>query len=221
MVSRVRPDRPEDGLTRVLERIDRTETTASLRSASVHDGRTRFVGLHSLVVEGSALVDGVLDVLGRIRVFGLGILEVLSLIDLLGSMRVRDGGSIDIGQIKIADGKIVVGGGDSPATIENGKVSFGTGGTVEADVAVGGVKMTAGDSVVNAGTVASIRKGESSIIVGPDQITINPAGDGDIDMTGGTVLLNRSAIPEVSGLGLPPDVLLITSAGRLRRTDGT
>lgn len=83
-----------------------------------------------------------------------------------------------------APGKITVEGGDSPATIENGKMSFGTGGAVEADTSIGGVKMTAGDAVVNAGSVASMRKGSSSIIVGPDDITINPAGSGDIDMLG-------------------------------------
>lgn len=216
MVSRPRPDRPEDAIWRILERLDRLEAASPLRNSSVHDGRTRFVGENSLVVEGSALVDGLLSILGRIRVHGLGILEVLSLIDLLGSMRVRGGGSITVE----GDGKITVNGGVSPATLEDGKLSFGTGGAVEADTSVGGVKLTAGDAVVNAGSVASMRKGDSSIIVGPLGITINPAGSGDIDM-GGNVQFDLSTIPQVSGTGLAENVLMITPAGRLRRTDGT
>lgn len=117
-----------------------------------------------------------------------------------------------------APGKITVEGGDSPATIENGKMSFGTGGALEADTGIGGVKMTAGDAVVNAGSVASVRKGFSAIIVGPDDITINPAGSGDIDMLG-TVRMPEDVhmsglAPKPSGLTTVP-VSLDPATGKL------
>lgn len=133
-------------------------------------------------------------------------------------------GTISVGGTQIvidgATGKITVNGGSSPATLEDGKMSFGTGGAVEADTDVGGVKMTAGDAVVNAGSVVSMRKGDSSIIVGALGVTINPAGDGDIDLLG-RVGLDRSTVPAVSGTGLPINVLILDGAGHLRRTDGT
>lgn len=239
-----RPDIIYQELQQLRMLVQQLLTQAPLGYSSITEGSLRVASEEGLIVEGSALVNGVLSVLGRVRIHGLGLLEVLSLIDLLGSMRVRGGGSIDVldggvinvGNVRIEDGKIYVGGtqiiidgdtgkitingGSSPATLEDGKMSFGTGGAVEADTAVGGVKMTAGDAVVNAGNVASIRKGSSSIIVGPDDITINPAGDGDIDM-GGTVKLSLGTIPELSGTGLPVNALLVTAGGYLRRSDGT
>lgn len=212
-----RPDVIYQELQELKGLVQQLLTQAPLGYTSITEGSLRVASDEGLIVEGSALINGLLSVLGRVRVHGLGILEVLSLIDLLGSMRVRGGGSITVQD----DGSIVVDGGTSPATLADGKLSFGTGGAVEADTAVGGVKLTAGDAVVNAGTVASIRKGESSIIVGPDQITLNPSGDGDIDMSGGTVRLSLSSIPQQSGTGLPLNTLLITSAGYLRRSDST
>lgn len=223
-----RPDVIWEQLKELKGQVKSLLTQSPLGFTSITRGSLRIASEEGLIVQGSALVVGLLSVLGRVRIHGLGILEVLSLIDLLGSMRVSGGGSIDIeagggmyvGQITIADGKIIIGGGSSPATLENGKLSFGTGGAVEADTGVGGVKMTAGDAVVNAGTVASIRKGDSSVIVGASEITINPAGSGDIDM-GGTVHLSLGTIPQESGTGLPFNTLLISPGGYLQRSDGT
>lgn len=131
-------------------------------------------------------------------------------------------GDVDVsGNISVwSQGKITVTGGSSPATLQNGKMSFGTGGSVEADTGVGGVRLLAGDAVVNAGSTASIRKGGSSIIVGANAITINPEGDGDIDFLG-TVQFDVSTIPVVSGTGMWPGTLIIGTNGYLRRADGT
>jgi hypothetical protein len=65
-------------LATVVNRVRRTETTAPLGSTSVHNGRTRFVGDGSLLVEGlnalrvtgSALVSGLLSVVGNLIVSG-------------------------------------------------------------------------------------------------------------------------------------------------------
>lgn len=140
-------------------------------------GTLRIVG--DLIGEGGIDWEGAANLRGPVHITGEnGTLTVdaetllQGLVTLLENLIVR------------SPGKITVEGGDSPATIENGKVSFGTGGALEADTSIGGVKMTAGDAVVNAGSVASIRKGSSAIIVGDDDITINPAGSGDIDLLG-------------------------------------
>ena len=86
MVARPRPDRPEDEIWMLLERIDRTELTAMLRSASVHDGQTRFVGNESLIVEGSQKVSGWLIVTGTLR--GTGTLEWLGTMNLSGAQNI-------------------------------------------------------------------------------------------------------------------------------------
>lgn len=70
MVSRPRPHAPEQQINRLVTRVDRTENAAPLKSTSVTDGRTRFVGNESLIVEGSAKVEGWLIVTGNQRVVG-------------------------------------------------------------------------------------------------------------------------------------------------------
>jgi len=67
-----------DELRGVMGTIRRTATTNSMDSGSVHNGRTRFVGPGSLLVEGvnalmvtgSALVSGLLSVVGNLIVSG-------------------------------------------------------------------------------------------------------------------------------------------------------
>lgn len=248
-------------LRKLMQEVRELRVKVNAGFSSITRGSLRVASEEGLIVQGSALINGLLSVLGRVRIHGLGILEVLSLIDLLGSMRVRGGGTINVeaggavvvGNVRIEDGKIRVGSGDqiiidgatgrisvggtqividggsgkvtinggsSPATLEDGKMSFGTGGSVEADTSVGGVRMVAGDAVVNAGSTASIRKGSSSIIVGGSSVTINPSGDGDIEMLG-TVQLSLGTIPQVSGTGLALGALIVNGSGYLRRSDGT
>ncbi|KIP93375.1 hypothetical protein RU09_06060 [Microbacterium sp. MEJ108Y] len=124
-------------------------------------------------------------------------------------------GKITAGNVTIETNKITVAGGSSPATLQEGKMAFGTGGSVEADTAIGGVRMVAGDAVVNAGTTASVRKGNASVIAGPLGIDINAAAlrlllNAPINLTPGL-------IPTQTGTGLPVGTLLITSTGALRR----
>lgn len=54
----------------VVRRIRRVEATNSLDSASVDNGRATFRGLLSLVIQGSALVSGLLTVAGQLVVSG-------------------------------------------------------------------------------------------------------------------------------------------------------
>ena len=62
-------------LAAVVKRVRRVETTAPLGSTSVHKGRTRFVGIESLWVEGSARVIGILRITGQFLMEGQAILS--------------------------------------------------------------------------------------------------------------------------------------------------
>jgi hypothetical protein len=57
-------------LSAIVGRVRRVETTNPLDSGSVDNGRTTFRGLLSLVVQGSALVSGLLTVAGQLAVSG-------------------------------------------------------------------------------------------------------------------------------------------------------
>lgn len=174
-------------------------------SGSQHvTGPTVFDG--SVQINGPVTVAGTFDVTGAWKLIGNG--------QITGNTTIT--GNVDVN----SPGRIRITGGSSPATLENGRLSFGTGGQVVADTGIGGVKMQAADAVVNVGAVASMRKGSASIIVGAGGVTINPSGDGPIDFLG-TVYFDRSTIPTVGGTGLPVNVLLIGASGELRRTDGT
>lgn len=240
----MRYDNPNDSpIPEIIRRLFELETQSMLGSSSVTRGQTRIASNEGLLVEGSQKVSGWLVVTGTERVVGR--LEGTGVFDWSGDMYLRgaqhitgdvtfDGslrvnGPIDVygpwkfignGQILgdvevLGNGKIRVGNMViDPA--DGGSVTFPGGAKVQADPG-GGARVIAGDAILTAGPVASIRKGGSSVIVGDDGITINPAGDGDISMLG-TIALDMSTVPEVTGTGLPPRVLMVTSGGYLRQT---
>jgi len=233
MVDRMRDDDPGREIDRFVERVERTETMVYGRNASVHSGSTEFVGENSLIVRGSQLVSGLLNVIGRLIVSGLGILEVNGLIDLLGRMRVRggggvtvedggdivvDGGAIKAINVEIRDGKVFIANMVLDPEIAGGALTFPNGSRLEADGDNSGARLIAGNAIVNVGAVASMRKGPSAVIVASDSVTVNAAGGGDIDMIGS---VHIPGIPTASGTGLPLNTLLVTTSGYLRRSDGT
>lgn len=122
MVSRPRPDAPEEMIYRLMERVDRLENQAPGGATSVSEGSTEFIGEESLKVIGSQVVSGLLQVIGRLTVSGLGILKVDGLIDLLGNLKVRDGGYV------LVDG-------DAPIILR----VVGN----RAEIAIGGARLTA------------------------------------------------------------------------------
>lgn len=179
MPSRPRPDRPEDAFFRLLERIDRLETMVYGRSSSVTNGRTRFVGNESLLVQGSQKVEGWLVVTGTERVTGLlevlGRLVVAGALDLTGSLNV-DGGSITAGNVRIENGKIYAGGMVIDPDDNGGSVTFPGGAKVTANDGTPGVKVESG-----AGWAAYIAQngirfagaiGEASFTMTPDTLAI-------------------------------------------------
>jgi len=200
-----------------------------LQAASVTKGRVRFIG-GTLRVDSGGRVEivGTLEIDGSKTVTGAfhlaatsdwsidGDGNIAGDVTITGNFNVSGGGKITAGNVTIEPNKITVAGGSSPATLQDGKLSFGTGGAVEADTSVGGARMVAGDAVVNVGSTASVRKGNASVVAGPLGVDINAAALRLL--INAPVTLSAGLIPTVSGTGLPPNVLMITSGGAMRRT---
>lgn len=227
-------------LRRLRKDVDRLQTATPLQNSSVGRGRLRFFNNSQLLIQdsnldvtGTATIIGTLRTVGRIILEGLGILTVNGLIELLGRMRVNggggitvegggdivvDGGMIKAADVEIRDGKVYIASMVLDPAVGGGALTFPNGSRLEADGSNAGERLIAGDAIVNVGAVASIRKGPSSVIVSSNSVTVNAASGGDINMVGS---VNIPAIPFASGTGLPLNVLLVTAAGYLRRSDGT
>ncbi|KQR86742.1 hypothetical protein [Microbacterium sp. Leaf179] len=221
----------------------RTLLTANpLRSASVNEGRTRYYGGSELLIEdsnlnvtGTATIVGWLRVVGRIVLEGLGILTVNGLIELLGRMRVNGGGGINVedggdvvvdggeiraGDVVIRDGKVYVGGMVLDPDTEGGALTFPNGSRLEADGDNTGARLIAGSSVANVGDVTSLRKGSTSVIVSALGVTINTPSGQEI-LLQGAVRVPLASVPTYAGAGLPAGTLRLSTAGRLERADGS
>ncbi|WP_336633653.1 hypothetical protein [Microbacterium sp. MMO-79] len=111
-------------MSEVWAAIDELRTSMMAGFTSITRGSLRVASEDGLIVEGTALITGLLRVIGRVLVQGLGILEVSSLIDLTGMLRVLgeilvpDGGKITVGDIRIEGGKIYVGEGSNQIVID-------------------------------------------------------------------------------------------------------
>ncbi|MGN7861449.1 hypothetical protein ACTJI8_12785 [Microbacterium sp. 22303] len=127
-------------------------------SGSQHvTGPTVFDG--TLTINGNTTVNGPFNVVGTWKLIGNG--------EVQGNVTVT--GNVDVN----SPGRIRITGGSSPATLENGAMTFGTGGKVEADIAHGGVRMVAGINGVYAGTNAAIiQYGSVSIILSGSGISM-------------------------------------------------
>lgn len=116
MSDEIRFDVIEESLRELRELVQQLATQAPIGYTQVTEGNFDIMSDEGLRVRGSALIVGLLDVIGRIIIRGLGLLTVEGLIELLGSMKVLgggsitlDGGKIETGNIRIEDGKIYVG----------------------------------------------------------------------------------------------------------------
>lgn len=245
MVSRQRLDQPGaiTGIARRLRSAERganlgysSITRGGMRVASADGLLVQTVpgGLPGLRITGLEVVDGTLRITGTVEGSGTftwtGTLNQAGATNLRGPVAITgESGTLTVdaetllrgitrmlNDLRVeSGGKITVTGGSSPATLQDGKLSFGTGGSVEADTGVGGVRMVAGDAVVNAGSTASVRKGNASVIAGPLGIDINAAALRLL--INAPVSLTPGLIPTQTGTGLPVGTLLITSTGALRR----
>ena len=152
-----------DWLKRLERRIKALETAPTLQNTSVTKGRLRFIGGQLLIDEGGNLtvvgtfdVNGVATVSGRLSVEGAGVLTVSSLIDLLGDMRVREGGSIHVGDMIIDES-------------DGGSVTFPSGAKIAAFEETPGVVITSGSAprlIVTNGSIALLQGAdEASVLV--------------------------------------------------------
>lgn len=144
----------ESEMSEVWAAIDELRTSMMAGFTSITRGSLRVASEDGLIVEGTALVTGLLRVIGRVLVQGLGILEVSSLIDLTGMLRVLgeilvpDGGKITVGDIRIEGGKIYVGEGANQIVIDGttGQITAG-GMTIDPDDAGGSILFPGGAKV--------------------------------------------------------------------------
>lgn len=125
---------------------------------------------------GNGTITGDLTITGPVTISGdvdlTGIMRVTGDIEIIGPGKIKigdivvEGGKIKAGNVEVELNKITVGGGSSPATLRDGALSFGTGGTVAADVSNNGVRMAVGANQVYVGTgAASIQVGSQSMLV--------------------------------------------------------
>lgn len=191
----------------LMDRVRRLENTTMLQNAAVSEGRLRFIGGLLLIDSGGRLeVVGTFDGNGDFTWSGpwafTGDGGIAGDVDITGNATVKGAG------------RIRVEGGDSPATIEDGKVSFDTGGELEADVTNGGVRLRADDAVVNVGNVASIRKGSTSVIAGPLGVTLNAPSGQQILLQGALAFASLPVAP--AGVTTVP-LVYAPSTGRVYR----
>ena len=191
----------------ILDRIRTLETATTLQNAAVSEGRLRFIGGLLLIDSGGRLeVVGTFDGNGDFTWSGpwafTGDGGIAGDVDITGNATVKGAG------------RIRVEGGDSPATIENGKVAFDTGGELEADVTNGGVRLRADDAVVNVGNVASLRKGSSSVTAGPLGVTVNAPSGQQILLQGA---LAFAAVPVAPAGVTTVPLVYAPSTGRVYR----
>jgi hypothetical protein len=189
--------------------LRRTSRVTPGNNQSVTGGRTRFIGLQSLIVIGSQLVSGLLEITGTlegvgailwrgsIKVLGLGTLDVAgpakfsATLDVTAETRLRGKTTLENDLNVKPAGKIVVE-GPFAATLENGELAFETGGKVVAYPQ--GLAMEAGDAEVTASVAGAY------LWFGTDHIAVTSGGvsaSGDFTTNGKVFLKN---LPTISGV---------------------
>ncbi|QLD11377.1 hypothetical protein [Microbacterium oleivorans] len=201
-------NQPEKNVRQLWNAILDLQTMVYGRSSSVTRGRFRFAGNESLLVQGSQKVEGWLVVTGTERVTGTlevqGRLIASGAIGLTGPTSITGSTTIagDVslkGTMAVDGGEIQVKGGDSPATLRDGAMSFATGGKVEADAASGGVRLAAGSG--------------NKVYVGDGIVAVQLAGGGTLTITEGGTTIN-----DPNGVTVSSD-LRVTGATTVDRTD--
>jgi len=217
----VRIDDPyENPIVQILERLDALEKQNPLQNAGVARGRTRYYAGSQLLIEdsnldvtGTATIIGWLRVIGSILLEGLGILTVNGLIDLLGRMRVRGGGGVTVED----GGDIVVEGGEIKAgdvVIRDGKVYVGDM-VLDPDEHGGAIIFPNGAQVFTDLETIQVFKGNSVMQISDDYARLQHGGD-VVEIDGSGVRISPAAVG-IAAEGETVAPLGINSAGRLRR----
>lgn len=159
-------------LLRRLEAVEQLLRANPLRNAYVGRGMTEWgedstlrITDSNLEVVGAAFISGLLEVVGRLSVRGLGILDVAGLIDLAGRMRIRGGGDITVED----GGDVVVDGGQIRAgdiVIRDGKLFVGENMVLDPTEDGGAALFSNGSKLYSNVTAIGLRKGSSSVTIG-------------------------------------------------------
>jgi len=171
---------PKANQVRSLKRAPRQVAVATdLRNASVSGGRTRFIGLLSLIVEGSQLVSGLLYIAGTLRAIGAifldGITTVTGVWNQNGPWNLSGAGGItgdvvQTGTTRVrGGGKVIVEGAD-PVTLgltSSGRpgVQFSTGSQVVGTADGAQITNAAGNGFAYAGDTVGLQRGSKSVEV--------------------------------------------------------
>lgn len=184
-------------IRRLRRDVDRLQTATPLQNASIGSGGLRVYGGGVITIQNGGLsITGYAEISGELRGNGTidwtgpvhfrGPVEITETLDVTAETRLRGDttieglakllselqveGKITAGNVVVEENKITVGGGSSPATLQDGALGFGTGGKVEADVTNGGVRLIVGTNRVYVGT------GAVAMQVGSMSVTVTSSG---------------------------------------------
>lgn len=221
-----RPDELARELRELKDQVRSLLSQAVVGYSSVSDGALEIRSEEGLIVDGSALVTGLLRVVGRLIVEGLGILEVASLIDLSGMLRVLgeivvDSGKITAGGVRIEDGRIYVGEGASQIIIDGatGRITAGNL-TIDPTIAGGAVAFQNGAQVFTDAATVQVFLGNSVVQISNDYARLQHGGY-VIEIDGNGARISPGAVPEISGTGAPAGVAFFDANGYFLRADGS
>ena len=171
---------PKGNQLRSLKRAPRQIAVATdLRNASVSGGRTRFVGLLSLIVEGSQLVSGLLYISGTLRAIGAifldGITTVTGVWNQNGPWNLAGAGGItgdvvQTGTTRVRGGGKVIVEGTDPVTLgltPSGRpgLQFGTGSQIIGTSDGAQLTNAGGNGFVYANVTVGMQRGSKSVEV--------------------------------------------------------
>lgn len=186
------------------KRINRLERGDQLGRSSVSHGTTRFIGEESLSVEGSQKITG--------RLFGSGVIEWEGDATFDGDVKITE--TLDVtaattlgAELKVKPGGKITVEGPSAATLQNGELSFATGGKVVAYP--NGAAVAAGSAQVVASTAGAL------LFFGTNNIGVTSSGtgiDGGLTVNGA---VDFNSIPVKAGAVAN---LHIDSTGKLWKT---
>lgn len=193
-------------MQKLAQRVRILEVRNPLENASVDRGGLYIRSNEGLIVEGSEKVSGWLVVTGTLKGTGTfdwsgdlllsgsqhvtgptvfdgsltinGPMKVVGPWELIGSGKIR--GDVEVlGNVDVkSPGRIRIDGGSSPATLENGAMTFGTGGKVEADVTNGGVRVGVGINRFYAGSgITALQFETKSFSMTPSGFHLNGIDD--------------------------------------------
>lgn len=199
--------------------LRRTSRVTPGNNQSVTGGRTRFIGLQSLIVIGSQLVAGLLEVTGSIKILGLGILDVAgpatfsATLDVTAETRLRGVTTLEKDLNVKAGGKVTVEGA-RPMMIGLSSsgfpgVEFPTGLLSSSNSGVG-LSTTAGGGTLGLTTaLANLSKGSTGVSANGTEVSVL----GPLVASAG---VNLAALPTKSAAGQVANIQ-VDSTGKMWR----